>query len=138
MLELQDRINRMFDEFFGGPWLMPWVEDRAEWLPALDVSETDEAVRVVAELPGVDPKEVDISLAGDMLTIRGEKRSETEEKRQDYHRIERRHGSFSRAVRLPAPVEADKVEATFKDGVLTINLPKREEAQTRKVKVEIK
>jgi len=138
LLDLQDRINRMFDEFFRDFSLVPWTGDRLEWLPALDVSETDDAVQVTAELPGVDPNEVDISLSEDVLTISGEKKAEREEKGRDYHRIERAFGSFTRSVRLPAAVDPDKVEATFKDGVLTINLPKREEAKTRKVKIEVK
>jgi HSP20 family protein len=138
LLDLQDRINTMFGELFRGSPVMPWGEEQLEWLPALNISETDEEVRVTAELPGVDPGNVDISLTEDMLTIRGEKKEEQEEKRRDYHRIERCYGSFSRTVSLPSAVDADTVEATFKDGVLTIAMPKREEARTRKVKVEVK
>ena len=138
LLDLQDRINTMFGELFRGTSVMPWGEERLEWLPALNISETDEEVRVTAELPGVDPASVDISLTEDMLTIRGEKKEEQEEKRRDYHRIERCYGSFIRTVSLPSAVDADKVEATFQDGVLTINMPKREEAKTRKVRVEVK
>jgi HSP20 family protein len=137
-MDMQDRINRMFDEFFRGFSLVPWGEERMEWLPLVDVSETDEAVHVTAELPGIQAKEVDISLTDDLLTIRGEKKSEKEEKKRDYHRVERSYGLFTRTVRLPAAVDADKVEATFKDGVLAISMPKREEAKTRKVKVEVK
>ena len=136
--EMQDRINRMFDDFFHGFSLAPWTEERLEWLPLVDVSETEDVVRVTAELPGVQATEVDISLTDDLLTIRGEKKSEKEEKKRDYHRVERSYGVFTRTVRLPAVVDADKVEATFKDGVLTITMPKREEAKTRKVKVEVK
>jgi HSP20 family protein len=138
LMEMQDRINRMFDEFFPGFSPAPWAEERMEWLPLVDVSETDDAVRVTAELPGVQAKDVDISLTEDLLTVRGEKKSEKEEKKRDYHRVERSYGLFTRTVRLPAAVDADKVEATFKDGVLTITMPKQEEAKTRKVKVEVK
>jgi len=138
LVDLQDRINRMFDDLFRGFAPMPWAEERLEWAPALNISESDEAVQVTAELPGVDPKEVDISLTEDVLTIQGEKKAEHEERERDYHRIERSYGSFTRTVRLPAAVDAEKVEATFKDGVLTINMPKREEAKTRKVRVEVK
>lgn len=136
--EMQDRMNRMFDDFFHGFSLVPWADERLEWLPLVDLSETEDAVHVTVELPGVQAKEVDISLTEDLLTIRGEKKSEKEEKKRDYHRVERSYGLFTRTVRLPAVVDADKVEATFKDGVLTINMPKREEAKTRKVKVEVK
>jgi len=138
LLDLQNRINGMFEDLFRGSWLTPWAEEQVQWLPTLNVSESDEAVRVTAELPGVNPKEVDISISDDLLTMRGEKKAEKEESDSDYHRIERSYGAFSRTVRLPAVIDADKVEATFKDGILTINLPKREEAKTRRVKVEIK
>lgn len=138
LFDLQSRINRVFEDLWRGFPLAPWGEQEASWLPALDVSETDEAVRVQAELPGVEPAEVDISLSDDLLTIRGEKKAEKEEIERDYHRIERSYGSFSRTVRLPAAVDQEKVEATFKDGILSVILPKREEARTRKVKVEVK
>ena len=138
LVDLQDRVNLMFDEFFRGFPLMPKGEEYLEWMPALDVSETDEAIEVTAELPGVKPEDVDVNLSEELLTIRGEKRAEKEETKRDYHRIERSYGSFTRTVKLPASVNAEKVEATFKDGVLTIVLPKREEARTRKVKVEVK
>ena len=138
LMEMQDRINRMFDEFFRGFSLFPAAEERMEWLPLVDVSETDDAVRVTAELPGVQAKDVDISLTDDLLTIRGEKKSEQSETKRDYHRVERSYGAFTRTVRLPAAVDADKVEATFKEGVLTITMPKREQTKTRKVKVDVK
>jgi len=138
LLDLQDRINTMFDDLFRGASVLPWTEEQLEWLPALNISETDDDVRVTAELPGVDPGNVDISLTEDMLTVRGEKKEEQEEKKRDYHRIERCYGSFTRTVSLPSAVDVDKVEATFKDGVLTIDMLKREEAKTRKVKVEVK
>jgi HSP20 family protein len=137
-MEMQDRINRMFDEFFRGFSLTPWAEERMEWLPLVDVSETDDAMRVTAELPGVQAKDVDISLTEDLLTIRGEKKSEQAETKRDYHRVERSYGLFTRTVRLPTVVDADKVEATFKEGVLTITMPKREQTKTRKVKVDVK
>ena len=138
LVSLQDRINRMFEDFFRGFPMAPWREEQLGWAPALDVSETDEAIQVTAELPGVDPKEVDISLTDDLLTIHGEKKAEKEERKRDYHRIERSYGSFTRTVRLPASVDQEKVEATFKEGVLTIGLSKKEEAKTRRVKVDIK
>ncbi len=138
LVSLQDRVNRMFEDFLRGFPGAHWTGEQMQWTPVLDVSETDETVQVTAELPGVDPKEVDISLADDVLTIHGEKKAESEEKQRDYHRIERSYGSFTRTVRLPAAVDADKVEAAYRDGVLTIALPKKEEAKTHKVKVDIK
>jgi len=139
LFDLQQRINTMFDDLARGFPLARWVEeDVMEWVPALDVSETDDAIEVQTELPGVDPDHVDVSLSGDLLTIRGEKKSESEEKKRDYHRIERSYGSFSRTVRVPSSVDPDKVEASYKDGVLTVTMPKREEAKAQTVKIKVK
>jgi len=139
LFDLQQRINTMFDDLTRGFPLARWVEeDVMEWVPALDVSETDDAIEVQTELPGVDPDHVDVSLSGDLLTIRGEKKSESEEKKRDYHRIERSYGSFSRTVRVPSSVDPDKVEASYKDGVLTVTMPKREEAKAQTVKIKVK
>jgi len=108
----------------------------AEWSPALDVSETDDAVLVHAEIPGIDPKELDIAVVGDPLTIRGEKKDEAEQKGRNYHRVERRYGSFTRSLRLPAAVEADKVTAKAHAGVLEIRLPKKEEAKAKRIEIK--
>lgn len=108
----------------------------AEWSPALDVSETDDAVLVHAEIPGIDPKELDIAVVGDTLTIRGEKKDEAEQKGRNYHRVERRYGAFTRSLRLPAAVEADKVTAKAHAGVLEIRLPKKEEAKAKRIKIK--
>jgi HSP20 family protein len=107
----------------------------AEWSPPLDLSETGDAVLVHVELPGVDPKEVEISVTGDVLTIRGEKKDETAEKGRHYHRVERRYGSFTRSLTLPAAVDADGVEAKIRSGILELRLPKKEEARARRVEV---
>ena len=92
----------------------------------MDVAETPEKVTVKAEVPGLDPKEIDISLVGDLLTIKGEKKSEREEKKENYHLVERSYGSFSRALRLPAAVDVDQIDAKYDQGVLTITCPKKE------------
>jgi HSP20 family protein len=107
----------------------------AEWSPAVDVAETDDAVLVHAEIPGIDPKNLDISVAGIVLTIRGEKLEDTERTGRNYHRVERRYGSFTRTLTLPTAVDPDHVEATSKAGVLEIRLPKREEAKARRVPI---
>ena len=95
-----------------------------EWTPALDVAEAKDTITVTAELPGVDPQEIAVTLDGDVLTLKGEKESEREEKDERRHRVERSWGTFTRTVRLPAPVDPAMVTATFKNGVVTITLPK--------------
>jgi HSP20 family protein len=119
---LRREMDRLFERFFESPWAeLPALGD---WTPALDVSEGKDAITVKAELPGVDPKEISISLEGDTLTITGEKEHKKEEKDERSHRIERSYGAFARSVRMPLPVDASKVTAAFKNGVLTITLPK--------------
>ncbi|HXD98373.1 MAG TPA: Hsp20/alpha crystallin family protein [Candidatus Acidoferrum sp.] len=119
---LKREMDRLFDRFFESPWTeLPAL---GEWTPALDVTEGKDALTVKAELPGVDIKDVGVSLEGDMLTIKGEKEQKKEEKDERQHRVERTWGAFMRSVRLPAPVDGGKVTATFKNGVITITLPK--------------
>lgn len=96
------------------------------WMPRLDVTETEKNVEVKAELPGLERKDIDITLDRDLLVIKGEKKEEKEEKDRYYHRVERSYGTFCRSVRLPASVKDEKINATFKDGILTITLPKVE------------
>jgi HSP20 family protein len=115
-------MDRLFERFFESPWAeLPALGD---WTPALDVTEGKDAITVKAELPGVEPKEIAVSLEGDLLTIKGEKEQKKEEKDERQHRIERSWGAFMRSVRLPAPVDGSKVTAAFKNGVVTVTLPK--------------
>ncbi len=133
---LRREMDRWFEDFFP---LREWFGYRpfeGEWLPAVDVSETPEQITVKAELPGIDPKEINISLTGDILTIKGEKKSEREEKKENYHLVERSYGSFSRSLGLPAAVEADKIEAKFEKGVLTITCPKKEQVQPKTIEIK--
>jgi HSP20 family protein len=102
----------------------------------LDLSETDTAVETKMDLPGVKPEEIEIQLNGNVLTVSGERKEEQEEKGKTYHRLERRVGNFSRSMTLPCPVEEDEVAASYKDGVLSITLPKTDEAKTRKIKIK--
>ncbi|MBL9125471.1 MAG: Hsp20/alpha crystallin family protein [Planctomycetaceae bacterium] len=104
-------------------------------VPTLDLAETDNAVEVRMDLPGIKAEEIDIHLTENTLTVSGERKEEKEEKGKTYHRVERRQGSFSRTVTLPCCVDDTKVDAHYKDGVLTIKMPKSEEARSRKVKV---
>lgn len=132
---LRQEMDRLWDDFFGPGRraLRPLGE---EWLPAMDVAEAPDKVTVKAEVPGMDPKEIDISLVGDVLTIKGEKKSEREEKKENYHMVERSYGSFARAIRLPAPVNADKIEAKYEKGVLTITCPKTEEVKPKAIEIK--
>jgi len=128
-------MDRMWERFFGE---MPTVEPfPREWTPSLDVSETKNNIVVKAEAPGIDPKDIDISLTGDVLTIKGEKRQEKEEKDENYHRVERSYGVFARSVRLPLEVQSDKIEASYKNGILKITLPKSEEAKKKEIKITV-
>jgi HSP20 family protein len=127
--EMNDLLNRFWTsaaEPFG----------LAEWSPPVDVSETADAVFVHAEIAGMDPKAVEISVTGDVLTLSGEKKEETEKQERNYVRVERRYGAFSRSIALPAPVDVEKVEAKVKNGVLEICLPKSEEAKSRRVEIK--
>ena len=112
-------------------------EEEDGWLPALDLTENPSELIVKAEIPGLDPKEVDISLADKLLTIKGEKKQEREEKEENYHLIERSFGSFSRSIQLPTEVKSDKISASYKNGILKIVLPKSEEAKKKEVKIKV-
>lgn len=126
-----DEMNRMIDNFFRRENFFG-----TGWSPNIDIAESDDDIIVKAEIPGVDPKEIDISISGDTLTIRGEKKEEKENKGMHYHRVERSYGSFTRTIDLPAPVMTDKVVAKDNHGVIEITLPKMEEAKTKKITVK--
>ncbi|NIS61516.1 MAG: Hsp20 family protein [Proteobacteria bacterium] len=132
---LRREMDRLWENFFGErPLTRMWER---EWTPSLDVSETKDNFVVKAEVPGIDAKDIDISLTGDVLTIKGEKRQEREEKEEDYHLVERSYGSFSRSVRLPAEVESSKIKASYKNGILNITLPKSEKVKAKEVKIKV-
>jgi len=135
VLSLRDEVNRVFDEFFGRGWLAPTFEEG--WIPAINVSETRDAVEVTAEVPGIDPKDIDIALTGDTLTIKGEKREEEKTEEKNFTRVERRYGGFRRVVSLPSSVDPAKVKATCKDGVLRISLEKKEETKAKPVEIKV-
>ena len=129
-------MDQLWDTFFEGT-----VERRARedlvWLPSVDVSETKNDIVVKAELPGMDPKDIGITLSDGHLMIKGEKKHQKEEKEEDYHFVERSYGSFVRAVHLPKQVKNEKISASYKNGVLKIVLPKSEEAKTKGVKIKV-
>jgi HSP20 family protein len=119
---LRKEMDRLFDRFWEGDF--PVLPAFGEWSPALDVSETKDAVVVKAEVPGMDPKDIQLSLQENVLTIKGEKKQEKEEKGEHFYRAERSYGAFGRVIRLPVSVDGEKVTASFKNGLLTVTLPK--------------
>jgi HSP20 family protein len=131
---LRGEMDRVFDRFFEPRW--EEFEPAGQWAPKVDVSETKDAVVVKAEIPGVEQKDISVSLQDQVLTIKGEKHQEKEEKDETYHRVERSWGAFARAFRMPAAVAGDKVTASFKDGTLTITLPKVPEAKGTTIPVK--
>ncbi|MEM5371248.1 Hsp20/alpha crystallin family protein [Paraburkholderia azotifigens] len=147
---LRREIDRLFDEFDRGPGILPfrrslfgiepfWRHERS-WAstPAVDVSETEKAYEIVAELPGIDEKDIEVKLANGGLTIKGEKREEKEEKKKDYYLHERRFGAFERYFQMPEGVDREKIEASFRKGILTVTLPKTQEAQNAEKKIPVK
>jgi HSP20 family protein len=136
-LSLRNAMDRLFDESVVRPGF-GWVAPLAAAELAIDVYETKDDVLVKAALPGVKPEQVEVSITGDTLTIRGETKEENEVKEADYLRKERRFGSFCRSVVLPSGIKADKADATFENGVLTLRVPKAEEVKTKSIKVKTK
>ena len=122
---LRDEMNRLFDTIFTAPG---FATDRiaATWYPALDVAENDAAFTVTAELPGLKPEEVDINLTGSVLTLRGEKKEEKDEKAKNWHRVERSFGSFVRTIQMPETIDSERTKASFDNGVLRIEIAKKE------------
>ena len=134
---MRNEVDRLWDTFFEGRPRTRKAREDGEWLPSLDVSETKSDLVVEAEIPGMDPKDIDISLSDGTLTIKGERKHEKEEKEKDYHLIERSYGTFTRMVRLPKEVKRDKISASYKNGILKVILPKSEEAVTKEVKIKV-
>lgn len=131
-------MNRMFDEFFNGFGLLPsWETGWSAFSPQVDIVDGEKEVKVSVELPGLDEKDIEVSLSHDMLTISGEKHQEKEDKGKNYYRMERSYGSFKRSIPIPCEVKTEAVDATFKNGVLNIVLPKAAEGQCRQ-KITVK
>jgi HSP20 family protein len=135
LMNIQNEMNRALDAYLGQP-TRPGVVDRV-WAPAIDIYETKDDLVVTAELPGVREKEVHLSIVGDMLSLRGQRLPEQAVKEENYHRIERWSGSFERHIQLPIPVQADKVRATYREGVLEIRFAKLEETKPREIRIEV-
>jgi HSP20 family protein len=132
--DIQSQMNHLFDSFLGQP-ASPEVGERV-WAPAADIYETKNEVVVRAELPGLNEKDIHVSITGDLLTIQGERRGENDVQDASHYRRERWFGKFVRTFSLPMPVETSQIKATYRDGVLTVTLPKSEEVKAKEIKVE--
>lgn len=139
--ELQNEMNQLFENFSQTmnslspmKWNLPEV---SATYPKMDVSESDKEFKITAELPGMEEKDIDVSISNEVLTLKGEKKAEKEEKKPNYFRMERSYGTFQRSIPLPAEVDRDKVQASFKKGVLSIVLPKSEKAVKESKRIEI-
>ena len=126
--------EKFFDRFFDDWGLSEFTRDQ-EWMPAIDVYETDDHVIVRTEVPGMHKNDLNISLSNGLLTIQGEKKQEKKEEKENYRFVESRYGSFSRSIRVPNGVDAEKIEANYKDGVLKVSIPKSEEEKSRKIEI---
>jgi HSP20 family protein len=132
---MRREMDELWNRFFGEA---PFFRNRAgEWSPSMDLSETKDSLVVKVELPGLDAKDIDVSISGNLLTIKGEKKKEEEEKDEHHYCSERYYGSFQRVFQLPTHVKADQVEATFDKGVLKVTLPKVEEARKKQIEVKV-
>jgi HSP20 family protein len=138
-MSLHREMNRLFDDVFRGmPTAGGAQGGTGQFIQAqMNVSETDKEIRITAELPGVDQNDVDVSLDDDVLTIRGEKKFEQKEEKENFHFVERSYGTFQRSVRLPFPVDPEQVKASFENGVLTVSLPKTaQQERSRKIQIQ--
>jgi len=133
--EIQSEMNRLFDSFFGRPVGAATLE--RVWTPAVDVYETRDELVVAAEVPGVPEKDISVSITGDLLTLKGERAPAPEVKPDSSYRAERWFGKFERTLPLPVPVKTDRVKASYRDGVLTVRLPKADEVKPREIKIEV-
>jgi HSP20 family protein len=136
LLAIQDEMNQLFGRAVGqGPGRSQGQSGERMWAPALDISERKDAYVVTVEVPGIKAEDLDITLEDGLLTIQGERRFTQESTEQQFHRVERRYGSFRRSITLPAQVQAEQIEASFEDGVLQVIVPKAEEAKPKKISV---
>lgn len=144
ILALHREMDRLFEDFFGNLGSgLAWPRGNAlrnqadAWALNVDVAENDKEVRVVADVPGMEEKDIEVDLSDNLLTIKGEKQEERDQKEADYHVVERSYGSFQRAIALPGGLEQDKAKAIFKNGVLTVTVPKSPEARVSRKQIPI-
>ncbi|MCJ7503517.1 MAG: Hsp20/alpha crystallin family protein [Acidobacteriia bacterium] len=138
LLATEREFDRLFREAFSPPFGQREGElSTRAWAPAVDIFETENSIVLKAELPGVDPKDVEVRVEDNTLYLKGERKFENETKEENYHRIERSYGSFARSFALPNSMDAEKVAAEYQDGLLTLTLPKREEAKPKTIKINV-
>lgn len=138
IVSIQDEMNQLFDDFFGGRVPRRWLKaEEGLWTPNVDVSETKDEILVTAEMPGMKKEDIKLSVQDNVIILSGEKKSEEEKKDANFYRIERSFGSFCRSFTLPTPVEADKIKASFKDGILKVTLPKSEKVKPKEIPINI-
>jgi HSP20 family protein len=131
-------VSRLFEEFFNDfPFSGSMNETRENWVPSVDILEKDGKLILRAELPGIDEKQIDLKLEGDILILKGERKMENEDNKNNYHRVESCYGSFTRSFRLPDTVDADKISAEYKNGVLTVTIPQKPEVKPREIPVTV-
>jgi HSP20 family protein len=136
LVDIQGEVNRLFDAFVGRPATGQMAQGRP-WSPAVDMHETKDNLVLRLEVPGVREKDVTVSITGDLLSVKGERRWDDEGKDQKFLHVERLYGQFERLIQLPMGVQADKVKASYRDGVLEVTLPKAEELKPREIKIDI-
>jgi HSP20 family protein len=137
MSDIQGEVNRLFDSFLGRPTVSGAGSAVRTWAPILDMHETKDELVMNFELPGVNEKDVTLSITGDLLTLKGERTATREFNGENAYHAERVYGKFERNVQLPMPVQPDKVKATYRDGVLEVKLPKAEEVKPKAIKIDI-
>ena len=140
LVGLQERMNRIFDETFRRAGRTGTDDDWSlggSWAPAVDIYEQEGNSVLKAELPGVDPKDVDVRVENNVLTLRGERKFDNEVKRESYHRIERAYGTFTRSFTLPNMIDTDKIKAEYKESVLRMCLPQKEEARPKQISISV-
>ncbi len=141
LMSVQDEVSRFLDEFLGTRFASSIAkrseESTIDWIPRVDISETDDEIIVKADAPGMKKDDIKVTLSENVLTISGEKKAEREDKKKNYHRIERVFGSFTRSFYIPTNVDSSKIKASYENGVLTVTLPKKEEAKPKEIPIEV-
>lgn len=137
MSGLQDRMNRLFDDVWGRGRRGEEEFISGGWVPPVDVRETKDSLEIAAELPGIDPKNVEVAVESGILSLRGTRTFEKAAEGETYHRVERAYGAFERSFTLPGNVDAERIQATYRNGVLHLSVPKREEAKPKAISIKI-
>jgi HSP20 family protein len=134
---LQERMNRMFEDVWGRGRRPDEDYISGSWVPPVDVRETKDSLEIAAELPGIDPKNVEVSVESGVLTLKGSRQFEKATEGETYHRVERAYGAFERSFTLPTNVDAEKIQAAYRHGVLHLTVPKREEAKPKAISIKV-